>query len=265
LQIRVRQCIPACAFVVVLLSACMDTGSESTVQPAAEAEAGESGDAVMPDVMCMTLQSAQDRIQENGVAFSKSVDATGEGRKQLVDRNWVVVDQTPAAGAHIGEGDPVLSVVKKGEPSICDSDELDVEAAAALVTTNQVTSTSPTTSAPTTTAAPATTTTSTVVSTTTLLTITSTIASTTTTRPPTTTATVTAAPTTRPPPTVAFLAPAPVSDCDPNYAGACVPIASDVDCAGGSGNGPAYVDGPVNVVGSDIYGLDRDGNGVGCD
>ena len=30
------------------------------------------------------------------------------------------------------------------------------------------------------------------------------------------------------------------SKCDPNYSG-CVPIASDVDCAGGSGNGPAYV------------------------
>lgn len=55
------------------------------------------------------------------------------------------------------------------------------------------------------------------------------------------------------------------SNCDPNYSGACVPIASDVDCAGGSGNGPAYVSGPVYVVGSDIYDLDRDGNGVGCE
>lgn len=54
------------------------------------------------------------------------------------------------------------------------------------------------------------------------------------------------------------------SSCDPNYSGACVPIASDVDCAGGSGNGPAYVSGPVYVVGRDIYGLDRDGDGVGC-
>lgn len=26
--------------------------------------------------------------------------------------------------------------------------------------------------------------------------------------------------------------------CDPNYSGACVPVASDVDGAGGSGNGP---------------------------
>jgi hypothetical protein len=53
--------------------------------------------------------------------------------------------------------------------------------------------------------------------------------------------------------------------CDPNYAGACVPIASDVDCAGGSGNGPAYVAGPVRVIGRDIYDLDRDGDGIGCE
>lgn len=54
-------------------------------------------------------------------------------------------------------------------------------------------------------------------------------------------------------------------DCDPNYSGACVPIDSDVDCAGGSGNGPSYVRGPVTVVGNDIYDLDRDGDGIGCD
>ncbi|WEO76457.1 G5 domain-containing protein [Cryobacterium sp. SO2] len=60
--------------------------------------------------------------------------------------------------------------------------------------------------------------------------------------------------------------PAPVSDgCDPNYADACVPIASDVDCAGGSGDGPGYVDGPVRIVGNDIYDLDRDGDGIACD
>ena len=53
--------------------------------------------------------------------------------------------------------------------------------------------------------------------------------------------------------------------CDPNYGGACVPIASDVDCEGGGGNGPAYVRGPVTVTGNDIYELDRDGDGVGCD
>ncbi|MBW3538454.1 G5 domain-containing protein [Candidatus Parcubacteria bacterium] len=59
-------------------------------------------------------------------------------------------------------------------------------------------------------------------------------------------------------------APQPVSNCDANYS-PCVPIASDVDCAGGRGNGPAYVAGPVRVIGSDIYDLDRDGDGYGCD
>ena len=54
------------------------------------------------------------------------------------------------------------------------------------------------------------------------------------------------------------------SYCDPNYSG-CVPIASDVDCADGGGNGPAYVKGPIRVLGKDIYGLDRDGDGVACE
>lgn len=53
--------------------------------------------------------------------------------------------------------------------------------------------------------------------------------------------------------------------CDSNYTGDCVPIASDVDCGGGSGNGPEYVYGTVKVVGSDIYDLDADGDGYGCD
>ncbi len=84
----------------------------------------------------------------------------------------------------------------------------------------------------------------------------------TTTQPPTTT---TQPPPPSPPPTtVAVQQFLPANDCDPNYSG-CVPIASDVDCAGGKGNGPAYVQGPVRVIGSDIYGLDRDGNGVGCE
>lgn len=58
---------------------------------------------------------------------------------------------------------------------------------------------------------------------------------------------------------------AAASGCDPNYSG-CVPIASDVDCEGGNGNGPAYVKGPVRVIGKDIYRLDVGGEpGIGCE
>ena len=57
--------------------------------------------------------------------------------------------------------------------------------------------------------------------------------------------------------------PAAPSSCHPSY-DPCVPYASDVDCAGGSGNGPAYT-GQVRIIGYDEYGLDADGDGVGCE
>jgi hypothetical protein len=113
-------------------------------------------------------------------------------------------------------------------------------------------------------------------------TTTTTTSPTTTVLAPTTTTPVTAAPLavrsttvpkTSPPTTQAPQAPIPFAGtpgagtpggCSPHYS-PCVPIDSDVDCAGGSGNGPSYVQGPVTVIGSDVYGLDRDGNGIGCD
>ncbi|NUT17832.1 MAG: hypothetical protein HOV77_01470 [Hamadaea sp.] len=56
----------------------------------------------------------------------------------------------------------------------------------------------------------------------------------------------------------------PEPTCHPGYSG-CVPIAPDVDCAGGTGDGPAYVQGPVTVYGDDPYRLDRDHDGIGCE
>ena len=53
------------------------------------------------------------------------------------------------------------------------------------------------------------------------------------------------------------------SDCHPSYE-PCVPNTSDIDCAGGAGDGPWYT-GRVTVIGPDVYGLDSDRNGVGCD
>jgi hypothetical protein len=43
-------------------------------------------------------------------------------------------------------------------------------------------------------------------------------------------------------------------------------MAADVDCAGGDGNGPAFIDFPVTVLdGADPYRLDDDGDGRGCE
>jgi hypothetical protein len=59
-------------------------------------------------------------------------------------------------------------------------------------------------------------------------------------------------------------APPPTEDCTPGY-DPCLTPASDYDCEGGSGDGPEYVAGPVQVTGSDPYGLDLDSNGIGCE
>jgi hypothetical protein len=42
------------------------------------------------------------------------------------------------------------------------------------------------------------------------------------------------------------------ANCDPSYEGECLnPDSPDYDCAGGSGDGPDHVEGPVTVVGDD--------------
>ena len=59
---------------------------------------------------------------------------------------------------------------------------------------------------------------------------------------------------------------AEAQSCHPSYEGVCIaPGNSDVDCAGGSGNGPRYARGPFRVVGTDQYRLDGDRDGIGCE
>jgi outer membrane biosynthesis protein TonB len=60
--------------------------------------------------------------------------------------------------------------------------------------------------------------------------------------------------------------PAP-STCDPSYPGVCLKDGiGDYDCAGGSGNGPNYVSGPIKVLSPDPFGLDgNDNDGIGCE
>ncbi len=71
-----------------------------------------------------------------------------------------------------------------------------------------------------------------------------------------------------PPPPEAAAAPetaAPSESSGPCSASSCLPPASDYDCAGGSGNGPEYVSGPITIDDHDPYDLDSDGDGVACE
>nr|WP_296779114.1 hypothetical protein [Rhodococcus sp. (in: high G+C Gram-positive bacteria)] len=87
--------------------------------PAVVAPEPVAAPVLMPPVVCMNLQAAQNLIQDAGVFFSRSEDATGASRMQVNDSNWIVVGQAPGVGVPIGEGDAVLSVVKVDEPNNC--------------------------------------------------------------------------------------------------------------------------------------------------
>ena len=58
----------------------------------------------MPSVVGKDLQFAQDTMQAAGLYNLTSHDSTGQNRSQVLDRNWVVTDQTPAAGSRVSEG-----------------------------------------------------------------------------------------------------------------------------------------------------------------
>ena len=55
----------------------------------------------LPDVVGMNLQEAQDTLQAAGFYLISDRDATGQGRFQVFDRNWVVTQQKPAGGRKV--------------------------------------------------------------------------------------------------------------------------------------------------------------------
>jgi beta-lactam-binding protein with PASTA domain len=72
----------------------------------------------------MDLQLAQDKAQAAGFYRLASEDASGRHRHQFVDRNWVVISQTPLAGttatADTGVRFRVLAYGDPGAPAVPD-------------------------------------------------------------------------------------------------------------------------------------------------
>ncbi len=62
------------------------------------------GSWTMPNLVGANLQEAQDAIQAltgNAIFFTKSHDATGAGRHQILDRDWKVCTQNVPPGATV--------------------------------------------------------------------------------------------------------------------------------------------------------------------
>lgn len=94
--------------------------SPSVVAPPPAPAKREDVDFVMPDYRGRDLQSAQNDVQRHGVFLSRSHDLRGS-RRQVLDRNWTVCEQSPAAGVRVHgdrgdlEGDIDFGVVKDDE------------------------------------------------------------------------------------------------------------------------------------------------------
>ncbi|MBL3670625.1 hypothetical protein JL475_32590 [Streptomyces sp. M2CJ-2] len=89
-----------------------DTGAPDSDASADEPEAEA---ATLPDFTGQELQAAQDAAQAAGFYMLTSSDATGQGRMQVLDRNWTVCSQTPAPGEHPTDTTVNFDTVKIGE------------------------------------------------------------------------------------------------------------------------------------------------------
>ena len=77
------------------------TTEPSPTSPSPGTEAAAPASWMMPDLVGKDLQAAQDAIQAltgNPLFVTSSSDATGQGRAQVVDSNWMVCSQNVRPG-----------------------------------------------------------------------------------------------------------------------------------------------------------------------
>ncbi|MFI8280805.1 PASTA domain-containing protein, partial [Streptomyces sp. NPDC085929] len=76
----------------------------------------KSKTAALPNLVGKGLQTAQDEAQAAGFYALKSHDSLGRDRLQVLDRDWKVCSQTPAAGAAVETSTAIdLGAVKLDE------------------------------------------------------------------------------------------------------------------------------------------------------
>jgi glucose/arabinose dehydrogenase len=92
------------------------TTAPTTAAPSTTAAPAEPKQGVVPNVVGKDLQLAQDTMQAAGYFNLDSRDTTGQGRQQILDRNWKVCKQSVPPGAKVVPGELiVLDAVKQDE------------------------------------------------------------------------------------------------------------------------------------------------------
>ncbi|MFG1912169.1 PASTA domain-containing protein [Kribbella sp. NPDC048928] len=83
----------------------------TSTQPSVVRPSAQQG--VVPNVVGLNHQLAQDTMQAAGFYFLTEEDATGQGRLLINDRNWVVVSQQPAGGTKAAPDTKIVLRSKK--------------------------------------------------------------------------------------------------------------------------------------------------------
>lgn len=81
--------------------------------PAATTSAAPPVRVTVPDAVGMNYQDAQDLWRSSGLIVGPAVDATGANRLPVLDLNWVVLEQEPAAGEVVDADTMITATVKK--------------------------------------------------------------------------------------------------------------------------------------------------------
>jgi hypothetical protein len=85
--------------------------TSTATRPPTPPQTARSG--VVPAVVGLNHQLAQDTMQAAGFYYLTEEDATGQGRLLINDRNWVVVSQSPAGGTTASLDSKILLRSKK--------------------------------------------------------------------------------------------------------------------------------------------------------
>jgi hypothetical protein len=93
-----------------------DTGTtETDTETPDSATDTDAETATLPDLVGQDLQAAQDEAQAAGFYALDDQDASGQGRLQILDRNWTVCSQDPEPGTHPTDTPVILYAVKDDE------------------------------------------------------------------------------------------------------------------------------------------------------
>jgi hypothetical protein len=84
-----------------------------TATPKATVAVPKVNRGVVPNVVGMNHQLAQDTMQAAGYHNLTEEDATGQGRLLISDRNWVVVEQEPRPGTKAPSDKTIILRSKK--------------------------------------------------------------------------------------------------------------------------------------------------------